>query len=49
MDNTYQHSFPWWEEISIIIQQPSPATNRELIVKDTWINEYTASNEIAND
>jgi hypothetical protein len=49
MDNAYKHSFQWWEDISIAIRQPSPATNRELIVKDVWINDYTVWNEIATD
>jgi hypothetical protein len=34
---------------SIGIQQPSPAANRELIVKDVRINDYTVWNEIATD
>jgi len=34
MDNACKHSFRWWENTFIGIQQPSPATNRELIVKD---------------
>jgi hypothetical protein len=50
MDNAYKHSFQWCEEVSIGIQQPSPATNRELIiVKDVWINDYTVWNKTAID